>query len=566
MRGVGFVGMSDRVKIENQDDLEAWLTGKDGVTRFNLASRAALRSLPNIYVNPFTEHLSIRKILYLPAFQTIRASWMNSLGHLDEENQINSHAIAMATPSLFRNHKNTASKNALFSIAFSLDDFGIDEKNNTISTCESISLSIESAIISNEEYGRGETSNLTASKSSWSAVEADVSFLIDNQQALIPGTIPIWRNSAPEWATKNWHTLRSILLGAEGEDWDVWADWYEARLSGSQINLILEEAILLIPDEIWAAGPKVANAEIRRLMQVHAPKSKRRPRLTIEEAIALAERDERGFSVVNRGGVFVLDHSATAEREQVEADLPMMRKRAARLLRAFERANFPMQQDCAEDIRDFIIIIEGDYEAIAKEARNLWNISIGFGSAFERDSEERKREGELLTADQRAAVDIFLATSANFVRLFPAVRKMDSENRLHRNIENRHSLTLALIESSVQHEIVLKADADILLALAQIANAATQQSAKAANALDATQTNLLRRVALLGAAGVGAVAQGALTQVGVDLESQLQLSERSVDFIHMAENDIRAFILSLPSDIRAPMSHAIDAILGRDDA
>ena len=45
---------------------------------------------------------------------------------------------------------------------------------------------------------------------------------------------------------------------------------YEARLRGDPINEDLERAKILIPDEIWEAGPKVLNAEIRRLEALHA--------------------------------------------------------------------------------------------------------------------------------------------------------------------------------------------------------------------------------------------------------------------------------------------------------
>ncbi len=48
-------------------------------------------------------------------------------------------------------------------------------------------------------------------------------------------------------------------------NWEVWTAWYEARLKGSSGMEDLEIARLALPEEIWMQGPKVANAEIKRL-------------------------------------------------------------------------------------------------------------------------------------------------------------------------------------------------------------------------------------------------------------------------------------------------------------
>jgi hypothetical protein len=86
---------------------------------------------------------------------------------------------------------------------------------------------------------------------------------------------PLWRNGAPNWAAVAWRDLKSALLAAGG-DWDVWIDWYEARLAGDAArppNEALEIARATIPDEIWQQGPAAVNAEIKRLIDEHTPKS-----------------------------------------------------------------------------------------------------------------------------------------------------------------------------------------------------------------------------------------------------------------------------------------------------
>ncbi len=62
--------------------------------------------------------------------------------------------------------------------------------------------------------------------------------------------------------------MKSALL-ARDEGWEVWTDWYDARLRGDPVDWDLEEKRVLIPEEIWAQGPKVVNAEIARLIEEH---------------------------------------------------------------------------------------------------------------------------------------------------------------------------------------------------------------------------------------------------------------------------------------------------------
>ncbi|MGA2491718.1 MAG: hypothetical protein ABSF67_02075 [Roseiarcus sp.] len=69
--------------------------------------------------------------------------------------------------------------------------------------------------------------------------------------------------------------MKSALL-ATNQNWEVWTDWYEARLAGDAAhppNEALEVARATIPDEIWTQGPAAVNAEIKRLIALHPPKS-----------------------------------------------------------------------------------------------------------------------------------------------------------------------------------------------------------------------------------------------------------------------------------------------------
>ena len=69
----------------------------------------------------------------------------------------------------------------------------------------------------------------------------------------------------PNWAADAWTELERALV-YEKEDWEVWTDWYEARLKAGPADQIIEVARATIPKAMWD-HPMVVNAEIRRMLQ-----------------------------------------------------------------------------------------------------------------------------------------------------------------------------------------------------------------------------------------------------------------------------------------------------------
>ena len=76
----------------------------------------------------------------------------------------------------------------------------------------------------------------------------------------------LWPNRVPDWAQDEWEALKSALLAAN-EGWEVWTNWYEARIHGRATNQDIEVARATIEDEIWQQGPRVVNAHIRKLIE-----------------------------------------------------------------------------------------------------------------------------------------------------------------------------------------------------------------------------------------------------------------------------------------------------------
>jgi hypothetical protein len=74
----------------------------------------------------------------------------------------------------------------------------------------------------------------------------------------------LWPGPSPDWAFNEWTELENALLDAN-EDWEVWTDWYEARLKGGEADQVIEVARATIPTSVWHQGAKVVNGQIRAL-------------------------------------------------------------------------------------------------------------------------------------------------------------------------------------------------------------------------------------------------------------------------------------------------------------
>jgi hypothetical protein len=113
----------------------------------------------------------------------------------------------------------------------------------------------------------------------WAAVSDDATHVEEGATASFIAGSPLWPKGQPDELRSMWVELNAALR-TSGEDWDVWIDWYEARLQGKGSNQKLEIARAMIPNEIWREGPAKVNAEIKRLIEKHkspAPPKKELP-------------------------------------------------------------------------------------------------------------------------------------------------------------------------------------------------------------------------------------------------------------------------------------------------
>ena len=100
----------------------------------------------------------------------------------------------------------------------------------------------------------------------WSEVDFDTARVAEFGAARIAEEL-LWSSACPLWASDAWVDFQAAL--PEGEDWDVWIDWYEERLRGGSRGEAYELVFASVPQEVWDKGPAAANAWIK----AHLPKA-----------------------------------------------------------------------------------------------------------------------------------------------------------------------------------------------------------------------------------------------------------------------------------------------------
>jgi hypothetical protein len=67
---------------------------------------------------------------------------------------------------------------------------------------------------------------------------------------------------------ESWKRFEEALL-EDNRDWQVWTDWYRARLDGGATDEALEVARVSIAAEVWDQGPRAVHPGIARLIAEH---------------------------------------------------------------------------------------------------------------------------------------------------------------------------------------------------------------------------------------------------------------------------------------------------------
>jgi len=245
------------VEFSKRQDVERWLKNKPREIAVIIAARAALRVVPILSesVQQRGDKAGKRELsLILAVLRATAAAWVAI------ESPTRTAAAARSASYAAYNYDNSvaAAASSSSAVAAYTDEYAA-RGTAAIVICANASARVA------DIHGAGvEDTELIA----YTAVSSDASLIDEGVQISTLSHLPLWLKGSPRWARDSWIRLKNVLRPLD-EDWDVWMDWYEARLEGSPANEALEIARVLIADEIWRQGPKVVNAEIKRLINEH---------------------------------------------------------------------------------------------------------------------------------------------------------------------------------------------------------------------------------------------------------------------------------------------------------
>lgn len=289
-------------EIRTIEELEAWLTDKPRDVATTLAVRAALRILPiaAMAYGPELEE-GFFSDLMLPIFHATAAAWATAAIALDSET---ARAAGDFSLSLAANVAlDVVEVSQAATLAASAAFYAADDQIAAISEATEAfafvaPLPDQEAPIGEFELNAALLNAATGAQtdhSFWIALSIDAARLSEGASTSIIARSPLWPNRQPDRLLSLWRYLKTTLHRDE-QNWEVWTDWYEARLTGKRSNKKLEIARATIPDEIWKQGPAVVNARIKELIAEHAPK-----RRSPEKVAALPNAIENVPSAVSFG-------------------------------------------------------------------------------------------------------------------------------------------------------------------------------------------------------------------------------------------------------------------------
>ncbi len=269
--GAAMVDFSDR------EDVKRWLEAIKPAKRADqvavaLASRASLRVLPLIgrQRQLFESGPNPRRILL--SFREIAAAWLVARYPGSVAKYRNIFRVARESVGSFTD-RSAADSFASVHAAFSAASAAVSYPHLSAQLTKAVSIHAATAVTAAHSAAEGFALHLA------DASAADATALIDMGRTSVSLTSErLWVNGAPDFVAISCTQLRTILA-ATNEGWEVWIDWYEARLAGDAgrpPNEALEIARAKIPDKIWKQGPAAVNAEIKRLIaenEVRVPHS-----------------------------------------------------------------------------------------------------------------------------------------------------------------------------------------------------------------------------------------------------------------------------------------------------
>lgn len=244
-------------EITDKESLENWLKGQNKPTCVLIAHRAAMRVLPFVGQDRKKPHFDNLILMVLRA------------------NSISGFAVNAASPEVSASLSAFA---ATFSLSVYADSTSFISSSFSFTVSTSISTSTTAYIISlsaaalvSAASGDSFASYASASVSSfpaaaaadiWQSVNQDVKLLDQGMNIKTLSALPLWPAAAPAWFTDEWNRLKTVLTAKPEQHWQVWLDWFERRISGTDYHIAFHTDLAKLTNEDWDQDPAIVNKMI----------------------------------------------------------------------------------------------------------------------------------------------------------------------------------------------------------------------------------------------------------------------------------------------------------------
>mgnify|MGYP001795576742 CR=1 FL=1 len=236
-------------EITDEESARAWLKDRPREVQVAFAARAALRALPGIA----TEGAATLNRIALPVLRAILTSTVSTVRRTDDVKTAAESADLSALSADY----------SAASAALSAAAAAVPSALSAYSAADSASSAAESAVLSALS---ADSADLSAPLSAaWAAADRDAGNLGAKESPDLVFHYTLWPEAAlPEGLDGALAELQSFWA-KNPQTWDFWARWYAGMLAGTPLPWDLQEAVALIADEDWDAGPERVAKRIREI-------------------------------------------------------------------------------------------------------------------------------------------------------------------------------------------------------------------------------------------------------------------------------------------------------------
>lgn len=275
------------VDIENSDELISWLKQRPFAATAALSSRAVLRVLPLAYLPSDEGAHSTYHSCFFPLLRATSVVWasaafpsqltklLSHIGEAAERVQESGYTTTRSYPNLGRICAIAAK------VAHSVLQYNKGKASTKLNSAEmpvaerlcwyeGAKVETENALsrAAKALISRGESfcADPDLRNQLRDAIQADAKWLEQSQRPENLLAQKLWPENPPNSIANLWTKTKSSL-SADKQDWEVWTDWYDARLRGDPLVEKLEIARVTIPKETWQLNAADVNTKIKLLLE-----------------------------------------------------------------------------------------------------------------------------------------------------------------------------------------------------------------------------------------------------------------------------------------------------------